>query len=240
MKILLSEQQINNLISELRDTKHVGERIAERVLFGSLPVLLKYSYENEYGIRRRNEVTVGQYFFTNEEKESLKQRFIEIFSYDYAPETNVSILIHNYEIEKNLSNLKIDDIGDKKLVKQHLSKGTGNLYFTDYKIETERNQGGIRDFADSMYLIVKGNDAITVMYGRKKQQQEREEQGRTDKFKKLILNIEDLKQYQIGPSKMPKDLQKLIIGGDIPEPDTQINPEVLDTKKGEEISPSIN
>ena len=91
MKILISEQQVKKVLLELNDTKHMAERLVERCLHEKLSIALVRKIELGHGQTMEHIDKVGYYTFTEMEKNELREKMLQIFSYDYNKKSNFNV-----------------------------------------------------------------------------------------------------------------------------------------------------
>jgi hypothetical protein len=163
MKILLSEQQVKKVLLELNDTKHIAERFVERCLHEKLPIALVRKIELGHGQTREQIDKVGNYTFSDSDKSELKEKILQIFSYDYNKKS-YGVVLQRFDIRRRVD--KIEFFGDtsKKMALDHMNQRGNGLYFVDFD-DDKFDIYNREKYADSVALIIRGNEAVTAMWG---------------------------------------------------------------------------
>ena len=163
MKILISEQQVKKVLLELNDTKHIAERFVERCLHEELPIALVRRIELGYGQTREQIDKVGYYTFNDSDKSELKEKILKIFSYDYNKKS-YGVVLQRFDIRRRVDKIKFISDSSKKMALEYMNQRGNGLYFVDF--DTEKFDIYNREkYADSVALIIRGNDAVTTMWG---------------------------------------------------------------------------
>ncbi len=164
MKILLSEEQTRKILLELKDTKHIAERFVERCLHGKLPIALKRRVELGYGQTMDQLDKVGYYTFTDNEKMELKEKIIQLFSYDYNNKS-YGVILQRFDIKRRFEKIEFFGDSSKDMALKYMNQKGCGLYFVDFDKEAV-DVYNREKYADSVALIIRNNDAVTVMWGR--------------------------------------------------------------------------
>lgn len=165
MKILISEQQIEKILLELKDTDHAAERLVERCFHGKLPVALKRTISLGHGQQREQLDKVGNYTFSDIEKNELKEKLLQIFSYDYNKKS-YGVYLQSFDIINRRKNIEFYGKNAQDLVEKYMyQKGCG-LYFVDFD-EEKFDVYNREKYADSVAIIIRNNNAETIMWGRR-------------------------------------------------------------------------
>jgi hypothetical protein len=164
MKILLSEEQAKKVLLELKDTKHIAERFVERCLHGKLPIALKRKIDLGYGQSMDQLDRVGYYTFTDNEKNELKEKIVQLFSYDYNNKS-YGVILQRFDIKRRLEKIEFYSDSMKNMALKYMNQKGCGLYFVDFDKEAVDIYNREK-YADSVALIIRNNDAVTVMWGR--------------------------------------------------------------------------
>ncbi|MEY4572187.1 MAG: hypothetical protein RLZ10_1413 [Bacteroidota bacterium] len=164
MKILLSEEQAKKIILELKDTKHVAERLVERCLHDKLPVALLRTLDLGYGQTMEQLDKVGNYTFTDNEKNELKDKIVKLFSYDYNKKS-YGVVLQKFDIRNRLKNVEFYGKKSEEMAMKYINQKGCGLYFVDFDDE-DRDIYNREKYADAVALIIRDNEAITAMWGR--------------------------------------------------------------------------
>lgn len=164
MRILLSEEQIKKVLLELKDTDHVAERLVERCLHGKLPVVVRRTFPLGYGQYREQLDKVGNYTFTDKEKNELKDKIVKLFSYDYNKKS-YGVILQKFDLANRLKNIEFYGEKSKQLALDNMYLRGGGLYFVDFD-EEKFDKYNREKYGDSVAIIIRDNDAETIMWGK--------------------------------------------------------------------------
>jgi hypothetical protein len=163
MKILLSEEQAKKIILELNDTKHAAERLVERCLHDKLPIALLRTIDLGYGQTMEQLDKVGNYTFTDNEKNELKDKIVKLFSYDYNKKS-YGVILQKFDIKNRLKNVEFYGKTSQEMAMKYMNQKRCGLYFVDFDDE-DRDIYNREKYADAVALIIRDNEAITAMWG---------------------------------------------------------------------------
>lgn len=215
MKILLSEQQVKKVLLELNDTKHMAERLVERCLHEKLSIALVRKIELGHGQTMEHIDKVGYYTFTEMEKNELREKMLQIFSYDYK-KNSYGVVLQRFDIKRRFDRIEFFGENSKKMALDYMNQRGCGLYFVDFdndKFDIYNRE----KYADSLALIIRDNNAITPMWGTKKKF-ENKEFFRTDY---LITKIQSLiKNGATKAVEVPKRIKDLLSANSKPEEKT--------------------
>jgi hypothetical protein len=215
MKILISEEQIKKVLLELNDTKHMAERLVERCLHEKLPIALVRRIELGHGQTREQIDKVGNYTFSDSDKNELKEKILQIFSYDYNKKS-YGVVLQRFDIRRRID--KIEFFGDtsKKMSLDYMNQKGCGLYFVDFD-DDKFDIFNREKYADSVALIIRDNNAITSMWGMAKKF-EQKDFFRTDY---VITKIQSLiKNGAIKSAEVPERIKKLLNADSKPKENT--------------------
>ena len=215
MKILISEQQVKKVLLELNDTKHMAERLVERCLHEKLSIALVRKIELGHGQTREQIDKVGNYTFSDSDKNELKEKILQIFSYDYNKKS-YGVVLQRFDIKRRFDKIEFFGETSKKMALDHMNQRGCGLYFVDFD-DDKFDIYNREKYADSLALIIRDNNAITPMWGMAKKF-ENKDFFRTDY---IITKIQSL--IKNGATKsvdVPKRIKDLLSANSKPEEKT--------------------
>jgi len=215
MKILISEQQVKKVLLELNDTKHMAERLVERCLHEKLSIALVRKIELGHGQTMEHIDKVGYYTFTEMEKNELREKMLQIFSYDYNKKS-YGVVLQRFDIKRRFDKIEFFGETSKKMALDHMNQRGCGLYFVDFD-DDKFDIYNREKYADSLALIIRDNNAITPMWGMAKKF-ENKDFFRTDY---IITKIQSLiKNGATKSVEVPKRIKDLLSANSKPEEKT--------------------
>jgi hypothetical protein len=166
MKILLSEEQLQHLLTELGDTNHVVQRLYERFNTGSMPVFIRRVIDKGHGMKDVNYLNVGEYIFSQDEMNDINDRINLLFSYDYRKSGSFAVEIRRFDIINRINQIKFNDEEGKTYWKDLAIANRSNLCFANFKdfFSGDLDKGS-KAWGNGIALIIRQNNATTIFWG---------------------------------------------------------------------------
>jgi len=158
---------------------------------------------------------VGYYTFTEMEKNELREKMLQIFSYDYNKKS-YGVVLQRFDIKRRFDKIEFFGETSKKMALDHMNQRGCGLYFVDFD-DDKFDIYNREKYADSLALIIRDNNAITPMWGMAKKF-ENKDFFRTDY---IITKIQSL--IKNGATKsvdVPKRIKDLLSANSKPEEKT--------------------
>ena len=170
MKILLSENQLQKLITELGDTDHVIDRLYQRFNKGFMTVFVREQLKIDdkgYGGPRVRFIPVGEYYFSQEEMNDINNKIKLLFSYDYRKNGSFGVEIKRFDIPNRINQIRFYGEDENREYYKNLAiKHRNELCFSEFGTYFSGGlDKGSKEWGNAVAIIIRNNDATTIYWG---------------------------------------------------------------------------
>lgn len=179
------------LLETLKDDKvnvgvHFEDRLFQRGSHSTLPVVISHYQFPQQKVPFCD--MVGTYVITDTQKQIIENKLKSIKTLKFKPDTSLSILLYDFNLNENIDEINFyGDVFRKDAMKIWNSSKRHHFYLTDYNKKEDPSKR-IRDSADCITMIVRGNDAKTLMFARYNDFLTGEQQ----RVKNIVKNVDEL------------------------------------------------